>query len=692
MRATIFIFFLLIASALRSQQNSDSLLLKTMEEVVVTATRSPRLLANVAIPASVISAKTIYQSGSLRLNDILSEQTGIVITDNFGKGIQMQGLSSEYTLILLNGEPLIGRTGGVFDLSRVSIRGIKKIEVIKGPSSSLYGSEAMGGVINIITDQSGAKKTDLNLRYGRFNTMDGSIEIGRKIKKMDIQFSSNYNKSEGYSLKPNALQKTVEPFQRFTNQLSLSQPIGEKWKILMMARQNHVYINNTIAVQNGGNTIVSKGFEKNNEYNLNPSILYNNKGKITSAFRGYFTGFTGLQELQVKDALGGYDDQFKQRFSRLENQTDWHIRNTSSLTAGVGHILESVQSNRYDSLSTKRNNSTTYFFLQHEEKFTDKLTFIGGFRYDANKAYASVFSPKAAMQYKFSDKLSFNFSYGKGFKAPDFRQLYLNFTNLAAGAYSVFGTEVARDEVKRLTSQNLIEQTTSMFNALSVLKPEVSGGINMGARFKLPYGVDANINIFRNDISNMIVTDVIAFKKSGGQIFGYFNLKRALTQGVEFEAAKKIGKNISIKSGYQYLYTADKEVLSSIKKGDVFQRDLQSGLASRMGALNYGGLPFRSKHNANIKLTHEMQSGFFSTLRILYRSRWGTYDIDGNGLINRSDEYANGFVQLNASMGYRHKDRWDLMAGLDNILNYKDLQNLPGNPGRVGYLNFQIHF
>lgn len=692
MRAAIFILFFLVVSVVKSQQNPDSSLLKTMEEVVVTATRSPRLLSNVAIPASVISAKTIYQSGSLRLSDILSEQTGIILTDNFGKGIQMQGLSSEYTLILLNGEPLIGRTGGVFDLSRVSIRGIKKIEVIKGPSSSLYGSEAMGGVINIITDLSGLKKTDLNLRYGRFNTMDGSIEIGRKIKKMDIHFFSNYNKSEGYSLKPNALQKTVEPYQRLTNQLSFSKPIGERWKILLMARQNHVYINNTIAVQNGGNTIVSKGFEKNNEYNFNPSIQYNNKGKLNNAFRGYFTGFTGLQELQVKDALGGYNDQFKQRFSRLENQTDWHIRNTSSLTAGVGHILESVQSNRYDSMSTKRNNSISYFFLQHEEIFTDKLTFIGGFRYDANKAYASVFSPKAAFQYKHSDKLSFNFSYGKGFKAPDFRQLYLNFTNLAAGAYSVFGTEVASREVKRLIDQNLIDQTTSMFNDIAILKPEVSGGINMGARFQLPYGVDANINIFRNDISNMIVTDVIAFKKSGGQIFGYFNLKRALTQGVEIDVTKKVSKNISIKSGYQYLYTADKEVLSSIKKGDVFQRNLQSGLASRMGISNYAGLPFRSKHNANIKLTHELQSGFFSTIRFLYRSRWGTYDMDGNGLINRSDEYANGFLQLNVSTGYKFKERWDLLVGIDNILNYKDLQNLPGNPGRVGYINFQIHF
>lgn len=69
-------------------------------------------MGNLAIPVLLINSKTLYQSGSLRLNDILSEQTGLMITDNFGKGIQMQGLSSEYTLVLLDGEPLIGRTGG----------------------------------------------------------------------------------------------------------------------------------------------------------------------------------------------------------------------------------------------------------------------------------------------------------------------------------------------------------------------------------------------------------------------------------------------------------------------------------------------------------------------------------------------------------------------------------------------------
>ena len=212
----------------KGQLKEDSLFSQSLDNVVVTATRTPRLMGNVAIPVSVINAKTLYQAGSLRLNDILAEQTGINIVDNFGKGVQVQGLSSEYTLILVDGEPLIGRTGGVLDLSRISVRNIRKIEIVKGPSSSLYGSEAMGGVINIITDGSGVNKSDFGLRYGRFNTLDGSYNFSRRFKKTDVTASVNYNRSAGYSLKPNQQQKTVEPFWKTVQQLSLNHQLSQR--------------------------------------------------------------------------------------------------------------------------------------------------------------------------------------------------------------------------------------------------------------------------------------------------------------------------------------------------------------------------------------------------------------------------------------------------------------------------------
>jgi outer membrane receptor for ferrienterochelin and colicins len=107
---------------------------------------------------------------------------------------------------------------------------------------------------------------------------------------------------------------------------------------------------------------------------------------------------------------------------------------------------------------------------------------------------------------------------------------------------------------------------------------------------------------------------------------------------------------------------------------------------------DYGGLPLRSRHTANLKFNYENANGFFVTTRMIYRGRWGTFDQDGNGIINRSDEYAKGFLQINASAGFSIIKNWKIMAGIDNILNYKDVLNLPGNPGRVGYLDLQFNF
>ena len=99
------------------------------DSVVVTATRSERKLSNVTVPVTIINAKAIQQIGALRLTDILKEQPGLSMTSGFGAGVQLQGLNPDYTIILINGEPLVGRTAGVLDLNRIALGNIKKIEI-----------------------------------------------------------------------------------------------------------------------------------------------------------------------------------------------------------------------------------------------------------------------------------------------------------------------------------------------------------------------------------------------------------------------------------------------------------------------------------------------------------------------------------------------------------------------------------
>ena len=171
-------------------QNSDSIKTINMKEVMVSANKTEKPFVELTVPAKIISRAEIENSGHSRLNDIISEQVGIITVPGFGgsEGVQLQGIDPEYTLILIDGLPIIGRVAGILDLSRISLGSVERIEIIKGASSSLYGSEALGGVINIITNK---EKEDgfsnkIYYQYGTFKTQDLLTDIS--FKKKSSQF------------------------------------------------------------------------------------------------------------------------------------------------------------------------------------------------------------------------------------------------------------------------------------------------------------------------------------------------------------------------------------------------------------------------------------------------------------------------------------------------------------------------
>ena len=119
----------------------DSLQTKQLDEVIVTATRNERTMGALPMPVFLVPKMQIKTMGSLRLNDVLTEQTGLVVVPQVngqGNGIQLQGFSPDYTLILIDGEHIIGRYTGSMELSRITVGNIKQIEIVKGPSSRSF--------------------------------------------------------------------------------------------------------------------------------------------------------------------------------------------------------------------------------------------------------------------------------------------------------------------------------------------------------------------------------------------------------------------------------------------------------------------------------------------------------------------------------------------------------------------------
>ena len=184
-KSQVLIFALLIVFSSNGQekQRNDSIVENVLEEVIVTGTKTIRKLSSLPLPALIITQKDLENSNSTRLSEILNEQAGLIIISDFGgsEGIQVQGLDSQYTLILIDGLPIIGRSAGTLDINRFSTGNIKQIEIVKGASSSLYGSEAIGGVINIITKKPvEGFESDLSYYTGSNNTNDANFLMQKK--------------------------------------------------------------------------------------------------------------------------------------------------------------------------------------------------------------------------------------------------------------------------------------------------------------------------------------------------------------------------------------------------------------------------------------------------------------------------------------------------------------------------------
>ena len=678
----------------------DTVVIKPLDEVVVTATRTEKKLGNVAVPVQTISKKTIQQSGSLRLQDILKETSGIFITNGggissagggvFGNGVQLQGLSPDYTLILLDGEPVIGRQGGVIDLSRITAGNIRKIEIVKGPSSSLYGSEAMGGVINIITDGASHNNVSTDLRYGRFGETDINLSSSLVKDKWGLQGFGNRNTSSGFDLDKNVVGKTIDPFRNYTAQLKAHLQLAPGTKLNFSGRYFNEVQDNFFPVKdiNTASDINISGDGRIRDLNLIPSLHHRFSSKVQTIFRAYFSSYEYEQQLNKEDKSSYYYDFFQQNFYKAESQTNIQF-SKQLLSAGLGFIKEMLNTTRY---AGRRSNDIQYIFLQDEWKATEKFLVVGGLRFDANSAYQSRLSPKLALQYKYGDRLRLKASYGAGFKAPDFRQLFLNFLNTAAGGYIVYGAnEITVGELERGLQNGEISAILPAAYKLALLKPEISKGINVGATYATENFL-LDVNLFRNDIQNLIQNDIIAYRNNSAPVYSYFNVKSAFTQGIELNATHSLNTRWSLQGGYQFLMTADKADLQNIKEGSVFTRDDATNEVKKLKRADYAGLPNRSAHLANAKLFYENDlNGWSGSLRTLFIGRWGTYDKEGNGVINRDDEFAQGYLLINLAIGKKIKNL-RVQAGADNILNHRDKTNLPGEPGVQPYISLSWSF
>ncbi|MFP4091520.1 MAG: TonB-dependent receptor, partial [Cyclobacteriaceae bacterium] len=392
---------------------------KALEDVVVTATRTARSVEEVPLPVQVVDKEQIERIGSLRLDEVLQEQTGLQMISDHGSGLQMQGLSSDYILVLIDGEPVIGRTAGTVDLTRLTVNNIERIEIIRGPSSSLYGSEAMAGVVNIITKGNDIGwQGSFGTQYRSFNTLDAQMEAGYRNDRLSVRMFANRLGSDGYDLTPESVSQTVAPYEAFTLGPKLSYKISNKLQLNITSRFYQESSEDQLDLRLDGVSTRMNSFNQRSDWNVLPILEFRPNDRHKLQIRQYFSGYETLSELNITEGNELYDrSTFDQTFQRSEAQYDWYQSDKHIVTAGLGYLGEQVEATRYDDVNQF---TSSYAFAQYQWQPSQQWNVVAGGRFDVHSAYANRLSPKLAIGYHPNKWFNVRASFGGGYKAPDF--------------------------------------------------------------------------------------------------------------------------------------------------------------------------------------------------------------------------------------------------------------------------------
>ena len=683
-----------------------------LKEVIVTATKTKKQLSNATVPVSLIKAKEINQMAALNLQDILDENTGLS-TQHYalGVGIQMQGLDSDYTLIMVDGKPLIGRLNGVLDLSRVSTENIAQIEIVKGPSSVLYGSDALAGVVNIITKKKKNNSLKIGTKYSNFNTLNLYSNANLNYKKVSSSLFVNYYKTDGYTLNSNYegydsssyYNKTISPHNNYNITNNISFNITEKAKFTIDSyyfkeNQNYRFIQSDKLVDGKGSV---------NDWQIAPNFEYKINKKLFTKINYQYTNYqTNNNEIFKVDNSEYHTSFFKQDYQQIEVQNDYDFTTKNKTSIGLGYINEGVSTSKLINDNRQQTNNI-YAFAQHQLQW-HKFDFVLGARFEKHDAYTNQFNPKFSFLYRFKPTLQFRGSIGRGFKKPTFKQLFFNYTNEAIG-YTVFGTTYLEDGIANLIANNQIEINPennqpviydayyTILNKNGVIKPESSLGYNFGVKYTGLNNTIIDANIFRNDLKNLIDTTPVALKTNGWRAYSYLNLNSVYTTGFNINIKHYLNNNIKISIGYQYLEAKDKTVLDKIKNEGIFAQDLVTHQSYRISKKDYGGLFNRSKHTGNFKIfVKNIYKNIQANLRVLYTGKYGFSDLNNNGILDIDQEYTDGYFLVNTAFSKSFlQNKLHLKIGVDNLLDFtyiKPEYTITSLPGRIFYTTINYTF
>jgi outer membrane receptor for ferrienterochelin and colicins len=596
----------------------------SLDEIVVTASRRPERLANTPVPIELISRSDIERTGASDLASVLSEQIGIAPTAGHpsGAGVLLQGLGGERVLVLLDGRPLSGRNSDTFDLSRIPTSIIERVEVIKGPQSTLYGSDAMGGVINIITrtpspESVRAKLTALAGSQGRRDIsaqVDGELGAGvgvvASLGHRSVLIAPGVESPRGaYSRRWDGL-GTVRWTPDSTLALEASALVVDEQQ-----RWNEgLYY-----------------FAANRQIDGRVGAVWT-PGPARIAPRLHVSEYRHLRQRSTLASAPPSDSG-----PEVQRLVDAEVLFSSPVGGQIidgGVELRRDEIRSYEVLNQGRVNYSLEPFAQTTLRLGG-LSVVPGVRMSWSDQWGTHWTPRLATLLRPTPKLAIRASVGYGFRTPDFKEMYMTWVNPIPGSsYAVHGNPDLRPERSRSVSAS-VEWADERF-----------------------YGrAQAFDNHFRNFIESQIIGDSIPAGSGSSldrfTIYSYGNIDRGRTRGVDLDAGLSLG-GVRLDGGYSYL---DAVWLTT-------------------------GEPLlgRPTHFARLGVTAPLPFAIRASVTGLYTGRAPVARDDAG-----NTSYQSSYTRLDARLTRALPFDLDLIAGADNIFDSHPTQ-WPGVAERHVYM------
>lgn len=637
-------------------QSDENLLIQlkksylNLNEVVVTGTGTYHRLKDTPVPVEVITAKEISNTGALNFEDALAALSTSIATKG-AYNIVMSGLRNKQVLILVDGKRLAGDVGGDNDLERIDMSNIRRVEIVKGGASSLYGSEAMGGVINIITNTP-QNKVDVvsSTRISKYGQFNQNTNVGFKLGKFVSQTTYQRRQTEGWQLSKYEIKSLSKPTR---------DTLVETGKQAMAAYKSNTVSQKFVYNLSKRSSIYTKGvyYDKKTDrpyadyvydmyykdYNFSLGGDYHFRKHVNYiTFDSYYDNYEYYKDYLKKSGKFEAGDRDMTKRQRLFNTTIkgvFSLGDNNKLNTGLDFMNEYMKNP--ESLAESQSAYSIAFYAQDEIKVIERLSLVAGFRLLHHETFKNKFTPKLSAMYAL-DHFNFRASYAAGFRAPNLQELYYDKTS---------GSMVSQGNID--------------------LKPERSNYFSLNTEY-ISDLFTASLTGYINNIKDIIDREVqpLTPEDEAGGIktrYMYNNVSKARTQGIDVAMNAFLGSGFSIGLNYSYL-----DARNRVDNKPLF------GSSRHTGTLNGNWNKQWSDYNLNINLNSRLQS------KVFY-----------------SDMEARPFQLWNIAIKDSYTGRKGIVIehgfGVENIFNFRDEKPFGSkyattSSGRTVYASLTLKF